>query len=324
MSFLNQTSDNSPSFSRGNSQYTDLTQAYPEPSLNAQHVHPQQWLSVPPEQRPANASPGIKMQILDDSIGSQFYSNSLGDGRPSLPSFQHLMKRQGDKKHLREILGNQYSSGSDSDENADYQVMSGQKASTQAPVRESFTALNYVPKMHVIGGGDQGGYNVSSVPISQQRRQVYEAILSTFPSYVLTKTDQFKNYGVYKAPLHCLLCVGVRIVVAVVKNDGEPIGTQKPLSTLPWDSFQTRTLEDDNVCRKFRMESFPYLPPTGGILTDPIKMERETNSSYIFKCDNLPLMVEVLKSNKINSMAQSGTLWSALELFNTVLTWESV
>jgi hypothetical protein len=111
-------------------------------------------------------------------------------------------------------------------------------------------------------------------------------------------------------------------VVAIVKEDAAGIGEQRPLASLGWDSFQTRWTDDDIECRKFQMSTFPYgRPDQGSMLDDTIRLSRETKSAFKYQCDNLPLAVELIKLREDEHMAETGTVASALETFQCVLSW---
>lgn len=157
--------------------------------------------------------------------------------------------------------------------------------------------------------------------VDMDKRKVYNAIIQYFPNFELIKSVNYNGFGVYKAIVKCLLCTGVRYIVAIVKNDPYSIGTVRPLSVIKWDSFQTRFAEDDKDFRQFAYDSFNYEKPNETILDDRIKVVTRNKMSQVYQCDNLPLQVEILKMKEHEDLSDYGTVSSALELFQTVLTF---
>jgi hypothetical protein len=266
---------------------------------------------------------------LEDMKRSEFPPNHhLPQGRGDqnyLMPYNHAMKRSGNAERMKEIFGDHqvYTSMDNLDFNQPKKV-------EQFQVPETVQYSGYIPRAKILDdSGTLQSMNrgmVQSTPRSgtppSYRLQVYNAILEYFPEFIMTKTGQHGQFAIYKAPAQCLLCNGVRFVVVIVKDDTIGIGERRPLSTLAWESFQTRWTEDDSECRKFQMVQFPYSKPDKEtILDDTIRLSRETAESFKYTCDNLPLNVEILKTKSDETIADSGTVSSALEMFSTVLNW---
>ena len=49
---------------------------------------------------------------------------------------------------------------------------------------------------------------------------------------------------------------------------------------------------------------------------------KETNTKMIYSTSNLPLKVEILKINEDDTFSEEGSVLSALEVFQTVVTIE--
>ena len=140
--------------------------------------------------------------------------------------------------------------------------------------------------------------------------------------FTMYKTNIFNNLSVYKCPIECLLCNGTRFIVTIVENDNGMIGSTKQLSNIPWISFQTRYEENgDDIIRKHNMQGHKYAKPAKTILDDVITQTRIKENSLVYNCDNLPLEIEILKQNKDEDYAETGSVSSALELFNTIITF---
>lgn len=268
---------------------------------------------------------------LEDMKRSEFPPNHhLPQGRSDqkyLTPYNHAMKRSGNAERMKEIFGDHQVYSSMDNVNFDDQPKRVQHF--QQHDESSTNYSGYIPRSKVLDGSDTSQLTnraPSAAPRNgvppAHRLQVYNAILEYFPEFIMTKTGQHGQFGIYKAPAQCLLCNGVRFVVAIVKDDSVGIGERRPLSTLPWESFQTRWTEDDMECRKFQMVQFPYSKPEKETaLDDTIRLSRETKGSFKYTCDNLPLEVEVLKTRDDEAIAETGTVASALEMFSTVLSW---
>lgn len=155
---------------------------------------------------------------------------------------------------------------------------------------------------------------------NDKKYEVYKAINEYFKDFVLTKTSIHGDFSVYKSIVQCLLCTGVRYIVAIVKDDSSPLKTRKLLHTLNWVSFQTRFSEDDKELVKFKVGTYTQIRPENTILDDIIRLNRKTNNSNIYYCDNLPLQVEILREED-DDIAEIGKVTSALELYSTILTF---
>ena len=181
---------------------------------------------------------------------------------------------------------------------------------------QSHKQTDYIPRMKFIDQED-----ALSSTFSSKYDKIYNAILEYFPNFVMTKTALFGEFSVYKSVAKCLLCIGTRYIVAIVKKDNLPVGTTKPLSSLEWVSFQTRYSDDDKEQRQFHLTSHQFAKPDKTILDDTIRLSRKTNLSYLYDCDNLPLNIEIIKTKDDEDISEYGTVSSALEIFSTVLSF---
>jgi hypothetical protein len=102
------------------------------------------------------------------------------------------------------------------------------------------------------------------------------------------------------------------------------MSSEKMLSSLRWVSFQTRTTE--NIAKEFNgIQVYPqqYRITTQNNITDPVNLIEEKRSHFLYLPENLPVKIEVLKLKEDDSFARKGTVSSALELYQTVLTIEN-
>lgn len=219
-----------------------------------------------------------------------------------IPPFSHAMKRPNNNNNkMEEIFG------------------SGQ----------NFNKMKDIPMIHASGYKSN---NIMTPEIQQidtrysspanMRYAIYAAIASYFQGFVLTKTRVFGKYSVYKASVKCMLCDGVRFIVSIVANDNSPLGSKKELSSMEWESFQTRYLSSDDEMQTYNVDSFSYARPAKTVLNDNIKLERTAGNSNIYSCKTLPLQIEVIKE-KDEFISETGTVSSAIELFSTILTFQT-
>ena len=90
---------------------------------------------------------------------------------------------------------------------------------------------------------------------------------------------------------------------------------------MKWVSFQTRTTT--NILREFgNIELRPqsYYITSDNNISDVVNLVDEKHSHFLYIPDNLPLKIEVLKLKNDDSFANKGTVMSALELYQTVLS----
>jgi hypothetical protein len=162
-------------------------------------------------------------------------------------------------------------------------------------------------------------YNPSS--ITDMTRQKINDMYSNF---IMTKVGQYENYGIYKALVDSYTAGPSKYVVAIVPNDVTPLGGQKPLSALKWESFQTRSTT--SILKEFNnMEVRPqsYRITQENNVSDNINLIDERRTHYIYVAENLPLKIEVLKIKPEDVFSERGTVTSALELYQTVVTIEN-
>lgn len=330
------------------SDYDSLTRAYPAPQFDREPYHPRQNFDIPPNERIiqkfASGTNIPKFRSFDDEdngelnpiFRNQFPPNhnlpNPNNNQTYIAPYQHVMKRAGNAEKMKEIFGeNQVYSSMDTIEfpNRNSPV----KNSERFDPNPMSSYRGYIPKVKVLDGSDMRGavregfstenkQNRMTIKTpSNDRVKIYNAILQHFPGYVMTKTSQHGSFGIYKAIVQCLLCNGIRYAVAIVEENTASIGEKKNLSELAWESFQTRYSEDDKEAVKFQLGTFEHGHDGNSILDDTIRLNRETKESFKYICDNLPLSVELLKTREDESMAETGTVISALETFACVLSF---
>jgi len=146
-------------------------------------------------------------------------------------------------------------------------------------------------------------------------------ISNLYNNFVMTKVGQYEIHGIYKALVNSLTSNSSKFIVAIVPNDNIPIGREKLLSSLKWISFQTRTTT--NILKEFgniTLQPQSYHITAENNISDIVNLVDEKHSHFLYTPDNLPIKIEVLKLKTDDSFANKGTVTSALELYQTVLS----
>lgn len=168
---------------------------------------------------------------------------------------------------------------------------------------------------------------IFSNPIDE-KEYIRKAFSELYKGVIMTKTNEWNQepygvYGIYKARLNSYTMGDNNIIIAIVPGDELPLGTRKLIDSLEWLSFQTRVMT--NVKKDLNGFSLPmqnYMIKGDSILNDRIKAIKETNTKMIYSTSNLPLKVEILKLNEDDTFSEEGSIISALEVFQTVVTIE--
>lgn len=152
-------------------------------------------------------------------------------------------------------------------------------------------------------------------PFAESTKQL---VSSYFDNPEMIKTKSVNGFSIYMNKVYGMLCNESRYIVATIQEDGEPMGFVKKLSELNWSSFQTRTSSEKYP----NMKNFVYEQKRNMPYISPIKLvKRETNHCE-YACENLPLNVTLIvpKGKSMYEYQAKGTIASALETFNTILT----
>jgi len=156
--------------------------------------------------------------------------------------------------------------------------------------------------------------------------KIRNAVRDLYSNLILTKTQDVltHNLSVYKAVVEPLTSSpDVKYIVAIVPNIyNSQVGSKAHLSELDWVSFQTRsTMNPDKEFNGLALEPQRYQIPGENILHDRIKCVNETDTKWIYKCNNLPIQVDILVQKENENFASEGTVIGALELFQTILSF---
>jgi hypothetical protein len=160
------------------------------------------------------------------------------------------------------------------------------------------------------------------------KAEVRKAFADVYNGVIMTKTNQWEKepygtYGIYKARLNSYTSSDNNIIIAIVEDDVNPLGTNKLIDSLPWVSFQTREMTNSKKdLNGFSLTFQNYMIKNDCSLHDKIRLISETPTKYIYRAENLPLKVELLKLREDSQFSSEGTIWSALEVFSTLVSFE--
>jgi len=165
-----------------------------------------------------------------------------------------------------------------------------------------------------------------SINIYQERSNVQNGMVEYFGDLVVTKckeipeTHNSSAYSVYYARIGCLLCIDDRYIVVIVEGKSFPVGHQTYLSSLNWMSFQTRTIE--KAPRDLKTQTTkPADSKISTVIASKIKLSEKRDDRYVYFTDSAPVKVELLFTKNDDSYAEFGTIQSALETYNCVVSF---
>jgi hypothetical protein len=194
--------------------------------------------------------------------------------------------------------------------------MNQQRKPFKGVIIEDVTADNFIPSNRA-NPIDYSSPNAIDNVIRRKINNVYDG-------FVMTKVGQYETHGIYKALVDSLLAGPSRFIVAIVPNDFTPVGGEKMLSSLKWVNFQTRTT--DNLMKEFngiQVYAQPYRITSQNKIDDVVTLVDEKRTHFLYRPDNMPLKIEVLKLSEGDNFAQKGSVSAVLELYQTVLTIEN-
>jgi hypothetical protein len=151
---------------------------------------------------------------------------------------------------------------------------------------------------------------------------VRNAIAELFDGFIMTKTQQFQTFGIYKASVESQSGNEQKYIVAIIPNDQQYIiGSNFYLKDLNWVNFQSRSTDDTlNEFANYNLKPQQYSIKKDNILFDKIKLGGELETKHIYIPDNLPITVELILKKSDQTFAQEGTVISAIQLFQTVIS----
>jgi hypothetical protein len=161
-------------------------------------------------------------------------------------------------------------------------------------------------------------YGQSLDTIDLEKENIYKLFYSYFNDPLLTKIKDINGFSMYVTKTHCLLTNFYRYIIVFVKQNGEYNNTKKLLSTLDWDSLQTRTLTD-----KYDLPIHTYQPRQDNNLSSIITEIKTDKISSTYICEKFPLLITLLHKDSVNRYKNRGNIVSAIETYNTIITFKN-
>ena len=139
---------------------------------------------------------------------------------------------------------------------------------------------------------------------------------------VMIKLKTTGTHSMYVAKVQCMLSTQKRYIILYVDEDGYHPGSSRYLRDLDWVNFQTRTLDELPL-----PANTPYvqyapirLPGLDAVINKTNGTETDTTYNAV---GEFPLVVTMLHPKKMSYNYQDkGSIVSALETYQTILTWK--
>ena len=149
------------------------------------------------------------------------------------------------------------------------------------------------------------------------KENIYDLFLTYYNNPSMSKLKNINDCSVYICRIKCLLLNEYRYLICVIDKDDLKIGDIKSLLNLKWKSFQTRTLKDpfnENICiHTYDIKrNYPYN-------LEIIKVKNDVDYD-MYDCIKYRMKISLLKTDKKKSFNDKGTIVSALETYNTIIT----
>ena len=149
--------------------------------------------------------------------------------------------------------------------------------------------------------------------------ELYALISEYFDNPLMTKVKVEKNFSFYVAKIPTMMLRESRFIIAIIRENNLPIGTTERLSEIPWESFQTRSLEED-----WKVKPISYSEKNDKKYQSSIKLNRRdyNNDIFYYQSDIYPIEIALLSpKNSFPTYPSEGTIKRALETFQTVIVF---
>jgi hypothetical protein len=148
-----------------------------------------------------------------------------------------------------------------------------------------------------------------------EKEFVYQGLIEYFENPMMTKIKDAGEYSMYGVKIHALLGIENRYLLLFKHKDTEPIGTSVNLSLLRWVTIQTRALTDE-----YDVSTHSYIPRRTKIDTKLFLFYHD-NKQFNYHAQNLPIQVTLLPKKGGIEYSNTGSLVSALETYQTILSF---
>ena len=164
--------------------------------------------------------------------------------------------------------------------------------------------------------------NDSCVAVSNQlKKDTRKMMIDYFSDIIMAKVkDDNATHSVYASNVSDGTLKGDKYIIAISPADGHPLGSRVHLSSLRWDSFQTRKLK----------EIFDHAEPVRvtvnknamGINRELYLTKRNDHNSQ-YRVSGVPILVTLIqkKAGENNQFSDKGKIRLALNTFDSVITF---
>lgn len=154
---------------------------------------------------------------------------------------------------------------------------------------------------------------------SNPKYEIYALISDYYDNPMMTKVKTEKNFCFYVAKIPTMMLRESRFLIAIIRENNFPIGSTERLSEIPWESFQTRTIEED-----WKLKPISYSNKNDQKYQSPITLNRRDYNTDIFyyRSNVYPIEIALLSpKNSLPTYPLEGTLKRALETFQTIIVF---
>lgn len=148
------------------------------------------------------------------------------------------------------------------------------------------------------------------------KNNIYELFVNYFNNPKMFKIKDVEQLSIYMAKTYCLLSRECRYIIVIDNKNYEKVMSFKRLNEIEWISLQTRTLFDNHD-----LPSHSYVTTKNTPLNCDIFLKDKNNNSINYYCKKYPINVELLYTEKNNEYQKEGTLISAIETYQTIITF---
>ena len=148
------------------------------------------------------------------------------------------------------------------------------------------------------------------------KNNIYELFVNYFNNPKMFKIKDVENLSIYMCKTYCLLSRECRYIIVIENKNNDELMSYKKLSNIEWISLQTRTLSDNHD-----LESHSYVRTKKSPLNCDIFFKDKNNNSINYYCKKYPIDIELLYTERNNDYQKEGTLISAIETYQTIITF---
>jgi len=156
------------------------------------------------------------------------------------------------------------------------------------------------------------------------RDYIYQLISSYYDNPIMKKIKEMNQMSMYMCKLPCLLNEKRYLVAmtSIYKGQEEPIGNEMRLSDLRWKTFMARVLSDELFEQSAPQHHYEI--KRDDMYFIPLQIKSRNMEISVYTASSYPhIIISLLHTqNYIHQYPNEGNLISALETFQTLLSWK--